>query len=212
VDVPQHKEDSLMTLTPSMMPPLESPAPDFNLPDSAGSNKSVSLHDFDASPVLLVAFISQHCPYTLHILAKFLDMVYEYQSKGLAVVAINANDPTQHREDRPREMGQAAKEMNFPFPFLFDESQETAKACQAACTPDLFLYDKDRRLFYRGRFDDSRPDNEISVTGDQLRAAIDAALAGNAPPKIQKPSVGCNIKWKPGNEPDYVVRQQKKYA
>jgi thiol-disulfide isomerase/thioredoxin len=212
MNMPQHKEERHMTLTPSMMPPLETPAPDFDLPDSASGNKILSLHDFDDSRVLLVAFMSQHCPYTLHILPKFLDVVHEYQPKGMAVVVINANDSAQHREDRPGEMAQAAKEMKFSFPFLFDESQETAKAFQAACTPDFFLYDKARRLFYRGRFDDSRPDSGTPVTGDQLRAAIEAALAGHAPPKIQKPSVGCNIKWKPGNEPDYFFRQQQRYA
>lgn len=199
-----------MTLTPSMMPPLGTPAPDFELPATNG--KVFSLRDFDTAPALLVAFISHHCPYTRHVLDEFLALAREYQPRGLAVVAINSNDPDQNDEDRPAKMAQAVEEMDFPFPFLIDDSQQTAKAFQAACTPDFFLYDKDRKLFYRGRFDDSSPDNDNPVTGDQLRGAVESALGEYPPPETQKPSVGCNIKWKPGNEPQYFVELQKKYA
>jgi len=199
-----------MTLTSSIMPLLSTAAPDFNLPDITG--KTVSLKDFEGSQALLVAFISRHCPYTQHILSAFISMAREYQPKGLAVVAINSNDPSQHAEDSPVKMAQAARELNLPFPFLKDDGQEVAKAYQAACTPDFFLYDKNRLLVYRGRFDDSRPDNFTPTTGDQLRAAIEAVLAGEAPAKTQKPSVGCNIKWKRGNEPAYFLKQQKRHV
>jgi peroxiredoxin len=205
-----HKEVLAMTLTPSMMPPLKTPAPDFKLPDTGGN--TVFLKDFSDKPALLVAFISQHCPYTKHILPALVNMIREYQPKGLAAVGINANDPSQHEEDRPERMAQAAKELEFSFPFLVDASQEVAKAYQAACTPDFFLYDKNRKLAYRGRFDDARPDNDLPVTGNQLHAAVEAVLAGEKPSKTQKPSVGCNIKWKPGNEPEYFLKQQKEYA
>ena len=199
-----------MTLTPSMMPLLNMAAPYFKLPDVNG--EIVSLKDFDGSQALLVAFISHHCPYTKHILSALISMVREYQTKGLATVAINSNDPSQHDEDRPEKMAQAAKEMNLPFPFLVDSDQNVAKEYQAACTPDFFLYDNNRRLVYRGRFDDSRPDDDSPTTGDQLRAAIEAVLTGKMPSKMQKPSVGCNIKWKHGNEPAYFLKQQKKSA
>jgi len=199
-----------MTLTPSMMPPLGTAAPDFRLPDSG--NRSVSLNDFAAEPALLVIFMSHHCPYTLHIIPALLKTVREYQSRGLAVIAINANDPAQHPEDSPEHMARAAAEMNFVFPFLIDATQNVAKAFQAACTPDFFLYDRNRKLAYRGRFDDSRPDNDVPVTGDQLRAALDAVLAGSPASKNQKPSVGCNIKWRPGNEPAYYREKPKQSA
>lgn len=199
-----------MTLTPSMMPPLYTKAQDFQLRDTNGN--VVSLKDFDDTLALLVAFVSHHCPYTNHILPALIAMVREYQQKGLAAVAINSNDPAQHEEDRPERMAQIAQEMDFPFPYLIDDTQEVAKAYQAACTPDFFLYDIKHELVYRGRFDDSRPDNKLPVTGNQLRAAIEAILEGNRASRTQKPSVGCNIKWKPGNEPAYFLEQQKQYA
>jgi peroxiredoxin len=204
-------EDTVMTLTPSMMPPLRTAAPDFRLLDS--EDRPVSMNDFDNRPALLVIFMSHHCPYTMHILPALLQVAREYQPRGLAVVAINSNDPSQHPEDSPERVARAAGEMNFAFPFLIDASQEVAKAYQAACTPDFFLYDQDRKLAYRGRFDDSRPDNDVPVTGDQLRAAIEAILTGDdSPAENQKPSVGCNIKWRPGNEPDYFLDWQKRSA
>jgi peroxiredoxin len=193
-----------------MMPPLQTPAPEFQLPDT--DSNIVALRDFDDKPALLVAFISEHCPYTKHILTELVTMIREYQTKGLAAVCIDANDSAQHPEDHPKQMAQAVKELNFSCPFLKDESQKVAKAYQATCTPDFFLYDRDRKLFYRGRFDDSRPDNDVPVTGNQLQAAIEAVLAGKAPPKTQKPSVGCNIKWIPGNEPVYFLERHKEFA
>ena len=199
-----------MTLTPSMMVALNTPAPDFTLQDTNG--RTVSLKEFAGSKALLVAFLSHHCPYTRHILPALIAMVRDYQNRWLATVAINSNDPMQHEEDRPENIAKAVKDLDLPFKFLIDPSQEVAKSYQAACTPDFFLYDANRKLVYRGRFDDSRPDNEIATTGDQLRAAIDAVLSGKTVPMIQKPSVGCNIKWRPGNEPEYFLRQQKKSA
>lgn len=159
-----------------------------------------------------MAFISHHCPFTRHILPAFIEMVRVYKPRGLTVVAINANDPDQHAEDSPEQMAQAAEDLDLPFPFLIDADQTVAQAYQAACTPDFFLYDGDRNLSYRGRFDDSRPDNDEPVSGDQLEAAIQAALAGETPARPQKPSVGCNIKWKPGNEPAYFQEQERKRA
>ncbi|MGD8559793.1 MAG: thioredoxin family protein [Gammaproteobacteria bacterium] len=199
-----------MTLTPSMMPPLGAELPYFKLADT--ENTLVSSKDYEGVKALLIAFISHHCPYTTHILPSLVDMIKEYESQGLAAVAINANDPSQHEEDRPVQMAIATKDYGFTFPYLINDSQQTAKDFQAACTPDFFLYDQNQKLVYRGRFDDSRPDNDIAVTGNQLRAAIEAVLSGNKPVEPQKPSVGCNIKWKPGNEPQYFIEQQKKYA
>jgi peroxiredoxin len=190
-----------MTLTASTMPGLGTPAPDFNLPDI--DEHSVSLHDFDYSPVLLVIFLSHHCPYTRHIFSNLTEMIREYQPRGVAVVGINSNDPQQHSEDNPEKMAQLVKKHNLPFPYLKDATQNVAKTFKAACTPDFFLYDKNRRLVYRGRFDDARPDRNVPVTGNQLRAAMEALLNGKQPIEPQKPSVGCNIKWKPGNEPKY---------
>ena len=195
-----------MSLTPSMMPPLGTAAPDFLLPDTEG--RSVSARDFAAAPALLTVFMSLHCPYTLHILPQLLEISREFRTKHVAVIAINSNDPALNPEDDPAQMARAAKVMEFPFPFLVDTTQDVAKSFQAACTPDFFLYDKSRNLVYRGRFDDSRPDNDTPVTGDQLRAAMEAVLAGRPVSKNQKPSVGCNIKWKPGNEPAYFLAKQ----
>jgi peroxiredoxin len=199
-----------MALTPSTMPPLGTPTPDFQLPD--GDSRVISLHDFDGALALLVVFMSHHCPYTTHILPNFIEMARKYKSRGLATVVINSNDPHQHTEDRPENMAAYARQMGFPFPYLYDESQKVAKAYQAACTPDFFLYNLGRHLVYRGRYDDSRPDNEIPTTGDQLRAAIDAVLEEQQPSKTQKPSVGCNIKWKPGNEPEYFKQPEAAHA
>ena len=190
-----------MALTPSTMLALGTEAPAFRLPDPDG--KQVSLDAFRDAPALLVAFLCNHCPYVQHIREGFARFAKEYQAKGLAIVAINANDAKSHPEDAPGAMAQEIRRFGYVFPYLVDETQAVAKAYRAACTPDFFLFDAARKLVYRGQFDASRPGNAIPVTGADLRAAADAALAGRAIAADQKPSIGCNIKWKPGNEPDY---------
>jgi peroxiredoxin len=192
-----------MAKTLSTMLPLGTPAPDFRLPDPAG--KFYALSDFKDAPVLLVMFLCNHCPYVKHIQKELAALVREYQGRGVAAVGINANDVLAYPEDSPARMAEVAWEVGFTFPYLFDEKQAVAKAYRAACTPDFFVFDRQRRLFYRGQFDDSRPrvEQPLPVTGRDLRAALEAALAGQPPPAVQKPSLGCNIKWKPGNEPDY---------
>jgi peroxiredoxin len=176
-------------------------APDFTLPDASG--KAHSLSDFDGSKGLLVAFICAHCPFVVHIRKEFGAFGREYQEKGLGVVAIVSNDLFQHPQDGPEGMVKESEEGGYTFPYLLDETQEVAKAYQAACTPDFFLFDGSRKLVYRGQFDESRPGNGLPVTGEELRAAADAVLAGKAVPEDQRSSIGCNIKWKPGNAPDY---------
>ena len=190
-----------MAVTPSTMPDLGMEAPDFRLPDTEGS--VVSLSDFDDAPALLVVFMCNHCPYVKHIKEELAGFAREYADRGLAVVGINANDVEAQPEDRPEKMAEEKEAFGYVFPYLFDASQEVARAYGAACTPDFFLFDEDRKLFYRGQFDDSRPGNDAPVTGEDLREAADRALAGEDPPPEQKASAGCNIKWKPGNEPDY---------
>ena len=183
------------------MLPLGTNVPDFQLPD--GSGKPVALDDFAAAPVLVVAFICNHCPYVKHLRAGLAQFGRDLQSKGVAMVAISSNDAAKYPDDSPAKMAQEAKAAGYTFPYLHDESQEVAKAYRAACTPDFYLFDKDRKLVYRGQFDDSRPGNGAPVTGADLRAAVDAVLAGKPVSPDQKPSVGCNIKWKAGNEPEY---------
>jgi len=190
-----------MSLTPSTMLPLGTAAPDFRLPDASG--KTVSLADLSAAPALAVLFICNHCPYVKHIRAGLAQFGRDAQKRGAAVVAINANDVEHYAEDSPEKMRVEAQSAGYTFPYLFDESQAVAKAYRAACTPDIFLFDKNRRLVYRGQFDESRPGKSVPVTGKDLRAALDAVLAGKAVPATQIPSMGCNIKWKPGNEPEY---------
>ncbi|HEY9172177.1 MAG TPA: thioredoxin family protein [Verrucomicrobiae bacterium] len=190
-----------MALTPSTMLPLGTAAPDFNLPDIQG--KPVALADFKAAPALLVAFICNHCPYVKHLRAGLAQLARDYQPRGVAIVAISSNDAANYPEDSPAKMKAEARAAGYTFPYLHDETQALAKAYRAACTPDFFLFDAARKLVYRGQFDDSRPGNSVPVTGKDLRAALDAALAGKPAPANQKPSLGCNIKWKPGNEPDY---------
>jgi peroxiredoxin len=191
-----------MVMTASTMLPLGMSAPHFNLPDTQG--KSVSIDDFKDAKVLLVVFMCNHCPFVKHILKDFIKLVKEYQPKGVAVVGINSNDVESFPDDSPPMMVKVAKQLGFTFPYLYDENQEAAKKYHAACTPDFFLFDKERKLVYRGQMDDSRPGNNILITGADLRAAINAALTGTAVSKQQKPSMGCNIKWKTGNEPDYA--------
>ncbi len=183
------------------MSPLGTKAPSFKLPDTQG--RSVSLADFKDSPALLVMFICNHCPFVKHIAPALAQLGRDYQKKGVAIVAINANDVVRHPDDAPPKMAEEARSRGYTFPYLHDETQNVAKAYGAACTPDFFLYDKARNLVYRGQLDDSRPGNNLPVTGRDLRAALDAVLAGRPAPTQQKPSIGCNIKWKPGNEPAY---------
>jgi thiol-disulfide isomerase/thioredoxin len=163
----------------------------------------VALSDFAKAPALLAAFICNHCPYVKHIRAAFARLAREYQAKGVAIVGINSNDATSHPDDNPERMAEVKTAAGYVFPYLFDETQEVAKSYRAACTPDFFVYDKDRRLVYRGQMDSSRPGNDKPNDGADLRAALDSVLAGKAHPKEQTPSIGCNIKWKPGNEPVY---------
>ena len=190
-----------MALTPSTMLSLGTKAPDFSLPDTAG--KKVSLSDYDNGKPLLVVFMCNHCPYVKHIQYDFAELVQEYQKKGAAVVGISANDVENFPEDSPENMARVAEDIGYTFDYLYDESQEVAKAYHAACTPDFFLFDGDRKLFYRGQMDSSRPGNDIPITGQDLRDAFDRVLAGEEAPEVQRPSLGCNIKWKPGNEPAY---------
>ncbi|MBI5384291.1 MAG: thioredoxin family protein [Verrucomicrobia bacterium] len=190
-----------MARTSSTMLALGTAAPDFSLPDTSG--KLVSLTQFQDAPALLVTFICNHCPYVKHIRAGLAKLGREYQRRGVAVVAINANDAQNYPDDSPASMVAEVRAAGYTFPYLYDESQAVAQFYRAACTPDFFLFDRQRRLVYRGQFDNSRPGNEEPVTGRDLRAALDAVLAGQPVPAAQKPSLGCNIKWKPGNEPEY---------
>jgi peroxiredoxin len=176
-------------------------APDFSLPDYDG--RQHALQDMAAAPALLVAFICNHCPFVRHLRNEFAAFAREYRARGLAVVAINSNDLDAYPQDGPDAMRAEAAEFGYEFPYLVDATQAVAKAYHAACTPDFFLFDAQRRLVYRGQFDDSRPGNGRPVTGADLRAAVDRTLAGDVPSPDQSPSLGCNIKWRPGNEPDY---------
>jgi peroxiredoxin len=185
----------------TMKLPLGAKAPSFDLPDPSG--RRFDLAGFEGSPALLVAFICQHCPYVKHVRAGFASLAADYQKRGVAVVAIASNDAQAFPQDGPEGMAREALTAGYTFPYLFDETQEVAKAYGAACTPDFFLFDRERRLFYRGQMDGSRPGNGVPVTGADLRKALDTALAGGPAPEVQRPSLGCNIKWKPGNEPAY---------
>lgn len=191
-----------MVMVPSQMLPLGTPAPDFDLVNAVGGQR-VRLQDFAGKPALLVMFICNHCPFVIHVRDEFGRIEKDYASKGLAIVAINSNDLQVHPKDGPEHMKALAQEMRWGFPFLFDETQDVAKAYTAACTPDLYLFDKDQKLVYRGQLDDARPGNDKPVNGKDLRAAIEAALAGKPVPAEQKPSAGCNIKWAAGKEPAY---------
>lgn len=184
----------------SRMPPLGTPAPRFALRDTV-SGRTVALEDCASSPGLLMAFICNHCPFVKHILDGFVAFARDFDQRGLAVVAISSNDVEGYPDDAPAEMTRIAKLKGFTFPYLYDESQEVAKAYQAICTPDFFLFDRDRRLAYRGQFDASRPGSNIPVTGSDLRAAVEALLRGSSVPPEQTPSVGCSIKWKAGHKP-----------
>jgi len=192
-----------MGLTPSTMLPLGTPLPDFRLTDAV-SGRVLGPADFADAPALLVAILCNHCPYVKHIRQGFAAFAREYAERGLAVLAISANDPESHPADAPERMAEEAEAQGYVFPYLFDETQEVAKAFRAACTPEFYLFDGERRLAYRGQLDGSRPGNDVPVSGEDLRAAADAVLAGRPAPAEQQPSVGCNIKWRPGHEPDYA--------
>ena len=190
-----------MVAISSTMLELGTPAPDFDLPDPEG--RRYSLADLAGTDALIVTFISNHCPFVKHLREELATFGRECASKNVSMVAIMPNDITTHPADSPEKMREEVQNFGYVFPYLFDESQETAKDYRAACTPDFFLFDKDRKLVYRGQFDDARPSSDAPITGADLRAAVDALLKGAEPIADQKPSIGCNIKWKAGNEPDY---------
>jgi peroxiredoxin len=185
-----------------MLLDLGTPAVDFTLPDVV-SGRTTSLATFKDDPALLVMFICRHCPYVKHVQHELARLGSDYQQRGVGIVAIASNDASTHPEDSPASLREMARELGFTFPLCYDETQEVAKAYTAACTPDFFLFDRDRRLVYRGQLDDSRPKTDTPVTGADLRAALDAVLAGRAVSTTQRPSLGCNIKWKTGSEPAY---------
>jgi len=185
------------------MLPLGTPAPPFSLRDVV-SGKTYSLDSFADKTALLVMFICRHCPYVVHVQHEIARLGQDYADSALGIVAISSNDPQQYPDDAPERLKDMAQRLNFRFPLCFDETQEIAKAYKAACTPDFYLFDRERRLVYRGQLDDSRPGNNKPVTGRDLRAAIEAALTGKPVLAEQKPSIGCGIKWKPGNAPSYA--------
>jgi len=188
-----------MAAVESQMLALGTKAPDFALPDPDGAMHSLR----DDAPATLVMFISNHCPFVIHIRDELASLAAEYAARGVAIYAINSNDVETYPADAPIRMKQEAETVGYTFPYLFDESQEVAKAYRAACTPDFFLFDAEQKLAYRGQLDDSRPSNRELIDGHDLRTALDRVLASAKPDAAQKPSIGCNIKWKPGNEPDY---------
>jgi peroxiredoxin len=183
------------------MLPLGTLAPGFRLPDTAG--RMVSLEHEPAARAFLVIFLCNHCPFVVHVRHAIAGLASEYQKRAVAVFGINSNDAEKYPDDHPDRMREEAEKVGYTFPYLFDETQEVAKAYRAACTPDFFLFDPGRRLVYRGQMDGARPGNNVPITGKDLRAALDAVLDGRPVAKEQLPSLGCNIKWKPGNEPDY---------
>ena len=191
-----------MALTESTMLKLATPAPNFQLPDVV-SEQTISLSTFEGKKALLVMFICRHCPFVKHVQLEIAKIGKDYVSKDVGIVAISSNNIETHPDDAPDKLKEMALELGFNFPYCFDATQEVAKSYTAACTPDFFLFDADFKLVYRGQLDDSRPSNEKPVTGSDLRVALDAVLAGKNIGEEQKPSVGCNIKWKPGNEPPY---------
>jgi peroxiredoxin len=191
-----------MAATLSTMLPLGTEAPDFSLPDT--DDRLVSIDDFTGAPALLVLFLCNHCPFVKHVQKELVRIASEYGPRGVAVIAISSNDVERYPQDGPAAMRAEKERVGYPFPYLFDESQDVARAYRAACTPDIFLFDATRRLVYRGQLDDSRPANGKPVTGRDLRAALDAALEGRTIPEDEQvPSMGCNIKWKPGTEPGW---------
>ena len=192
-----------MVKTASTMLSLGTNAPNFSLLNVDGS--TVSLSDFAGKPGLLVIFMCNHCPFVVHLRDELAQFANEYQEKGLAIVGISSNDVATHPDDSPEKMAEEAKSAGYTFPYLYDENQDVAKSYQAACTPDFFLFNRNQELVYRGQFDDSRPKSGILVTGADMRAACDAVLAGQPVSQEQKPSIGCNIKWKTSHEPAYFT-------
>lgn len=190
-----------MAETPSTMLALGTPCPDFDLPDPQGRRHRRD--DFAEAPALLVMILCNHCPFVKHLKPALADFAREYRERGLAIVGINANDVEAHPDDAPERMAEDASRFGYVFPYLYDASQEVAKAFRAACTPEFYLFDGDRKLAYRGRFDATRP-GRGEPTGAELRAAADAVLAGRPAPELQQPSVGCNVKWRPGNAPEWA--------
>ncbi len=193
-----------MAKTLSTMLDLGTTAPEFTLPDVV-SGETKALTDFSDSKALLVMFICRHCPFVKHIEQELARLGRDYADKSVAIVAISANDAAEHPDDAPESLKEMAEQLGFSFPFLYDETQSVAKAYSAACTPDFFLFDQSRKLVYRGQLDDSRPESGIPVTGKDLRAAIDAVLSDETVNRDQRASIGCNIKWKSGNEPAYYA-------
>lgn len=192
-----------MVQTPSTMIPIGTKAPEFSLLDPVSGTKR-PLSEFNA-PATVIIFMCNHCPFVIHVRDELTRLERDYAPKGVAFIGINSNDEEKYPQDGPGPMAELVREMGWKFPFLFDATQEVAKAYHAACTPDFFVFDGDKKLAYRGQLDDSRPSNGTPVTGRDLRAAIDAVLAGRPAAAEQRPSIGCNIKWKPGNEPDYFT-------
>ena len=184
-----------MARTPSTMVALRTTASDFNLPDTV-SGKQISLNGINGDVATVIMFICNHCPFVKHVNTELVRLANDYKNKGIGFVAISSNDVINHPDDAPGLMTQVGKQLKYPFPYLYDESQETAKAYDAACTPDFFIYDKDLRLVYRGQLDDSRPGNEIPVTGKDIRQALDCLINNEPVLQEQRPSIGCNIKWK----------------
>ena len=191
-----------MSAVNSTMLELGTKAPEFSLPDVI-SGESYSLEKFKGNKAVLIIFMCNHCPYVKLIKESLVEYAADYMPKGVGVIAVSSNDIENYPDDGPEKMKEDAERLGYPFPYLFDESQEVAKAYKAACTPDLFLFDENLELKYRGQFDDSRPGNDIDPTGADLREATDKVLSGETVPEDQTPSVGCNIKWKKGNEPEY---------
>lgn len=190
-----------MVRTASTMLPLGTVAPEFSLPDTTG--KMVSLDDFSGATGYLIIFMCNHCPYVKHVAGALQNLAADYQKRGIAVIGINSNDAVAHPDDSPAKMAEEKASRGYTFPYLFDADQQVAIAYHAACTPDFFLFDSQRRLVYRGQMDSSRPKTDIPVTGSDLRAALEEMLAGQQVSTLQTPSIGCNIKWRPGNEPQY---------
>lgn len=190
-----------MVAVHSTMLPLGTKAPQFTLPDTSG--KSVSVTEFSGGRALVIVFMCNHCPYVKHIRAGLAQFARDYEARGVVMIGISSNDVLHYPADSPARMAEEAKAAGYLFPYLYDETQAVAKAYRAACTPDIYLFDQNQALVYRGQFDDSRPGNNLPVTGSDLRSAIEAVLEGKPVSPRQKPSIGCNIKWKPGNEPDY---------
>jgi len=192
-----------MARTASTMLELGTEAPPFHLPDPDG--RIWSLDEFAEAPALVVAFICNHCPFVKHIRAGLADFARDYSKRGVGMVAISANDVDAYPQDGPDYMAEEARDAGYVFPYLYDETQEVAKSYRAACTPDFYVFDEARRLVYRGQFDASRPGNGVPVDGADLRAAVDAVLEGRTVPSRQQPSIGCNIKWRADNAPDYAA-------